>query len=255
MQIISLLGKGGTAKTTSTATLAHAFARRGKRVLMVDLDSQASLSNWLVSDRPEGRDVESVLLGNSGWDDVIVNVSENLDFAATLPFGLKDVEDHIRERKRRREHVIGDALRQLDDRYDYCFLDTPRGLDTEINVNVFECMDWAILVTEPAPMSLTANQEIIGAVRACEAPDWRGQELLLGALPTRYLSTTLSGLAIEGLAGNEKLRVFTPIRHTVRTAEAVAVDSLLYDYDPSCTASEDYESVADEMLAVTEKRK
>ena len=38
--------KGGTSKTTSAAFLAHALAERGRRVLVVDADPQASITRW-----------------------------------------------------------------------------------------------------------------------------------------------------------------------------------------------------------------
>jgi chromosome partitioning protein len=38
--------KGGTSKTLSSAFLAHALAERGRRVLVVDADPQASITRW-----------------------------------------------------------------------------------------------------------------------------------------------------------------------------------------------------------------
>lgn len=248
METIALLGKGGTAKTTSTGSLAHAFARRGKKVVMLDLDSQASLSDWLVGERGGTAMIEDVLLGRAQWPDALVEVSDNLTIAPTRNFALREVEDHIDGLKRRSEHLVGDALAPLADVFDFCFIDTPRGLDTEIANNVFESMTRALIATEPSPMSLTAQREIVLAIR--EVGQERGLDLLLGVLPTRYTHTSLSRMALDAMNEEGALRVFTPIRHTVRASEAVAVDKLLWDWDPKSTASLDYEVAADELLAV-----
>jgi chromosome partitioning protein len=47
MKIIAVINfKGGSGKTTSTANLAHAFARSGQSVLAIDADPQGSLLRW-----------------------------------------------------------------------------------------------------------------------------------------------------------------------------------------------------------------
>lgn len=47
MKVITIAQqKGGAGKTTVTAHLAVAFAQRGKRVAIIDIDPQASLSTW-----------------------------------------------------------------------------------------------------------------------------------------------------------------------------------------------------------------
>lgn len=47
MRVLSLVNlKGGSAKTTSAAFLAHAFHERGRRVLMIDADPQGSALRW-----------------------------------------------------------------------------------------------------------------------------------------------------------------------------------------------------------------
>ena len=47
MNILLCNGKGGTGKTTLTVLLAHALAEAGKRVAVLDLDPQATATNWL----------------------------------------------------------------------------------------------------------------------------------------------------------------------------------------------------------------
>lgn len=47
MRVITITNlKGGSAKTTSTAYLAHAYAARGRSVLVVDADPQGSALRW-----------------------------------------------------------------------------------------------------------------------------------------------------------------------------------------------------------------
>src|SRR5450631_2634644 len=53
--VISIINhKGGTAKTTSAVHLAAALAKKGKRVLDIDLDTQTNMTHWLIGDLPEG---------------------------------------------------------------------------------------------------------------------------------------------------------------------------------------------------------
>lgn len=247
MKIIALLGKGGTAKTTSAASLGHALARRGLRTVIVDLDVQASLSDWLVGERDSQPMIEDVIMGRAEWSSVLVELSDGLLIAPTMNFALKEVEEHIGQVKRQRELVLSRVFGDLD--ADVVLIDTPRGLDTNIALNVFEAMTGALVVSEPSPMSVVAQREIILAIHDYE--EARGVPLLLGVLPTRLQKTSLSRLALDAMAEDAGLRVFTPIRHTVRASEAVAVDQLLWDYDNESTAAADYEVATDEIWEAT----
>ena len=72
--------KGGVGKTTTAVTLAAGLARRGRRVLLVDLDIQGSASAALGVSVPEGgSSVADVLISDRAFEDVIQPTStENL---------------------------------------------------------------------------------------------------------------------------------------------------------------------------------
>src|SRR5947209_10813177 len=54
--------KGGSAKTTTCVNLAGAWAEQGHRVLLIDIDPQASASDWIGVERDDGRAFAEALM-------------------------------------------------------------------------------------------------------------------------------------------------------------------------------------------------
>ena len=79
MNIVLCNGKGGTGKTTMAVLLATALAEAGKRVAVLDLDPQATATNWL-GERDGGK-VEKWKSG-TGYDVVLVDTAPRLDTLA-----------------------------------------------------------------------------------------------------------------------------------------------------------------------------
>src|SRR5579863_7823334 len=64
MKVVSFsIFKGGTGKTTSTVSTAAALARKGKRVLLADLDQQASATRYLDLDPDASPSLYDVFTG------------------------------------------------------------------------------------------------------------------------------------------------------------------------------------------------
>src|SRR5579871_3229368 len=64
MRVISFsIFKGGTGKTTSTVSTAAALVKKGKKVLLVDLDQQASATRYLDLDPEQNPSLYEVFLG------------------------------------------------------------------------------------------------------------------------------------------------------------------------------------------------
>ena len=79
MNIVLCNGKGGTGKTTMAVLLATALAEAGKRVAVLDLDPQATATNWL-GERDGGK-VERWKSGTV-YDVVLVDTAPRLDTLA-----------------------------------------------------------------------------------------------------------------------------------------------------------------------------
>ena len=96
MKIVSIFNnKGGVGKTTLTYHLAHVLAEMGKKVLLIDMDSQSNLSLFCIKEETLGeiwRDEDDII------DDGIKDFSKFealLDKHRTIHFLLKSVEDGV----------------------------------------------------------------------------------------------------------------------------------------------------------------
>lgn len=122
--------KGGVGKTTSTYNLSTLKAIKGKRVLMVDLDPQASLTVacQMYKDDREGKDITGLMTKKqidptectysvdvTGLDNLFL-IPSHLSLATTE---MQLITMPARERKLKK------ALDQLDEYFDYCFIDCP----------------------------------------------------------------------------------------------------------------------------------
>ena len=121
---------GGVGKTTTTLNLGFALAERGRRVLLVDLDPQADLSERLRLTPDPNRPSLAMVLGNGKgdlqpvrceWNGVRVDViPSTLDMAGT-ELALAGVVNG-------REKRLGRALKTLESVYDLILIDCPPSL-------------------------------------------------------------------------------------------------------------------------------
>lgn len=136
--------KGGVAKTTSTFNVATSLAARGYRVLMIDLDSQASLT---ISAGLEPFDYENTIVTilkkeRSDIKTAIVPLTLNLDIV-TSRLELAQLEMELIGRSMR-ETILRRALEPVRDQYDYILIDCPPQLAI-LTINALACSDAVIV--------------------------------------------------------------------------------------------------------------
>src|SRR5437867_4132866 len=128
-QVIAVVNqKGGVAKTTSTIHIGIALGEMGKRVLLVDLDSQGHIAEGfgIVADEIPS-EMSDVFEGSKRMIDIIMpNLRPNLDLAPSN-VRLADIELTL-VNLRFRESKLKRALEPLVNRYDYILLDCPPNL-------------------------------------------------------------------------------------------------------------------------------
>ncbi len=120
--------KGGVAKTTTTYNIATIKAMEGKRVLMIDLDPQASLT-ILCGMSPGGTEFNSCNLFDGKTDPVdcaYLVKSTGLENLYIVPsdIDLAETEQNI-SGKMAREKILKKALKSYEEYFDYIFIDCP----------------------------------------------------------------------------------------------------------------------------------
>ncbi len=240
MAIISVLSqKGGTGKTTTVRTLTDLFGRVGLRVLAVDLDPQANLSDYLDVDPDASPTIGEVLQGAATVSEAIHGgvVPANLGLAeAELMLGGK----------LGRELTLKRALKHVAADYDVILIDCPPSLGL-LTVNALVASDYALISAEAQYFAMQGVEQALQVIELAREnlnPDleWLGVLLNIVDLRTRH-----SREALDSLRRHYPEKVFdTPIRSSIAYAESAERALSIIDYRPDLAA--DYQAVGVELL-------
>ncbi|WP_054695985.1 ParA family protein [Syntrophomonas palmitatica] len=246
--------KGGSGKTTSSINIADGLARDGKRVLLVDADSQAqaTIGCGIIPYQLESSIYELLHLIAAGLSvkeelkSTIIKGQKHFDLLPARA-DLSALEIEVAEIDNR--HVLmKDLLMELDYLYDYILIDLPPALGL-ISVNSLVAARWLIIPVEPTFLSmdgLAQMVQILYRVNAELNPDLR----LLGILPVKCdLRTNLAKSVLDEIKqnfGEDKL--LPPIRNDIKLAEAPSFGQSIFEYSAGCRGAMDYGTLVTSIL-------
>jgi len=247
--IIALVSnKGGVAKSTTATNLAAGIAREGRRVLLIDLDSQASASMAMgVARRDLTPSIADVLFSARPLRGVVRETSvDGLDLV-TGSMELADA-DLVLAGVQGREARLAEALGPLLSAYDFVVLDCQPSLSL-MPVNALIAADAYIIPVVPQYLALEGLVNLLDGVGRVEAWTGRGA-LILGILLTVVdYRPRVTWQIVETIRGRYRDLVFnTEIRINTRLAEAPSVGQSIFDYAPSSTGAECYADLTTEVL-------
>lgn len=255
-QIIAVTNqKGGCAKTTTAVNLSGCLAHRGFRVLLIDLDPQAHASLGLGIDKDNAqKTIYDVLMNNVALGDVILSTPiEGLDIAPSNSM-LSGAQLELATILGR-ESVLRIAVKKLllNKDYNFVIFDCNPSLNL-VTINALVAADSILIPIQTHYYSLEGMKELfstIDIVRERLNPELQ----ILGILATLYdTRTKISGKMLEQIREYFKGMVFnTVIRNNVRLCEAPIYKKPIHIYDDHSTGAQDYFSLADEVIAKTQK--
>ena len=239
--------KGGVGKTTTTVNLAAGLARMGRKVLVVDLDPQANLSQSL-GVRESEENVYLALKGQSLLPEILV--VENI-WLTPSNLNLSGVELEL-SMEPGRENLVKGLLKKVKNQYDYIFLDCPPSLGL-LTVNALNASDFVLIALQAqflASQGLAKLLEIISKVQERLNPNLS----LGGIIITMYKKNTILSrdvLEFTNSRFGEKV-FFTKIRDNISIAEAPASGMDIFRYAKNSLGALDYSNLCVEFIKLFE---
>ncbi|MDH3744226.1 MAG: ParA family protein [Acidobacteriota bacterium] len=241
--------KGGVGKTTTTVNLAAAFANSDLKVLVVDLDPQASSSHSLgVAKKDLKPSVASVLTEGRSIDDVVVDTGiPGLD----LVTGATDLAaaDVLMARKKDAATILSKALAPVRRRYDFILLDSPPGLSL-LTVNALAASSGYVLPVVPHDLAVEAVERFFEGLDDMQVLFPRKPAVLLGILLTmvdhRTKQTDQLVRKVRRVYSGKVFRTTIPIN--IRLAEAPRHGMTIFEFDRWSTGAQAYSKLGAEMI-------
>ncbi len=227
MIIVSIANqKGGTGKTTCTLTLAAALARAGKRVLMIDLDPQASLSEYYFSPVKIAESDQTIyhVLVEKKQEVRPWTIGNGRDLIpATIDLAAADIK---LAGVLNRERILAKFLKtwsQLD-RYDYCLIDCSPSLGL-LTVNALTASRYVFIPVETELLGERTVKLILDTVEEIKENDLKPDLEVWRVVATKFdIRLAHHKEILEALRGKYKTQLYTePVRSTTKYKDA-AVD-------------------------------
>lgn len=238
--------KGGTGKTSTSISLAAGLARRGKRVLLIDIDSQANSSKVLLPRYQELKKNDTVYATILERKPLPVRPTAlpGLDIVASHIL-LSNTDIELTTAKDHREARLKQQLDQIKNKYDYVFVDCPPALSW-LTINAFTASDQVIVVVAPGYFELDSIVQISKTIE--EVQEYFNPHLKLkGYLftmsdPTLNSKTSLQVLR-QTYTGNV-LGTIIPRNTDLRDAHFNKQD--IFSFNPNSKSAEAYDRLIEE---------
>ncbi len=247
MVIAISIHKGGTGKTTTALNLAAALREQGKKVLLIDLDSQCNLTSTLGLSEDSEKNVARWLLEQYSFKDVVQH-RLGMDIIPAAYELVSREADILSEAGA--ETLLRGQLKALRKQYDYIILDCPPSLGI-MTANALVAADQYVIPMLAATYSYIALDKMLKTVEKIKRRMNENLELA-GVLFTQHSQNarTVLGKGIVD-ATKDQVKVFhTAIRTNKALDEAVHAKQDIFTYNKETSGAADYMQFSKELLSL-----
>ena len=235
--------KGGVGKTTSVINIGAGLVSLGKKVLLIDLDPQANLSQSLGY-----RDQELTIYGALKGEQEVkpIEVLPGLELVpSTLDLAGAEIELSA---EAGREFILKELLEPLRSSYDYIIIDSPPSLGL-LTINAFTASNEVLIPLQSQYLALQGLTVLQGVIEKIQKRLNKGLKLG-GVFITQYdKRKVLHREVLQTIQGHLKgLLLKTIIRDNIALAEAPAVGQDIFRYSSKSYGAEDYLALCKEVI-------
>ncbi|MCF2662314.1 ParA family protein [Pseudoflavonifractor phocaeensis] len=254
--------KGGTGKTCTAENLGIGMVQEGKKVLLVDMDPQASLTISLGYPRPDDLPVTVSDQMAKVMQDIPIPLKEGIltheEGVDLMPasIALSGLEVSL-VNAMSRESVLKQYLEPLKKEYDFIILDCMPSLGM-LTVNALAAADQLVVPVQAQYLSAKGLEQLLQTVNKVKRqinPKLRVEGILLTMVDSRTNNAKEIASLIREAYGS-KLKVFdVEIPRSVRAAEISAEGKSIFAHDPGGKVADAYRQLTKEVIHDAEKRR
>jgi chromosome partitioning protein len=244
-KIISISNhKGGVGKTTSTINIGAGLNKLGKKVLLIDLDPQANLSQSLGIIEPETT-IYGAIKGDYSLQPL--EILKGLEIIpSTLDLSGAEIEI---SGEAGREYILKELLEPIRASYNYILIDTPPSLGL-LTINAFTASDEVFIPLQSQYLALQGLSKLIEIINKIKKR--LNKELRIGGvIITQYDNRKILNRDVSTtIEAHFKDEVFkTKIRDNIALAEAPSQGLDIFRYQPKSYGAEDYLNLSNEIIS------
>lgn len=245
--VIAILNhKGGVSKTTTTINLAAALQLKGKKILVIDLDGQANLTESFGCSIEEPNTIYGAMKGE--YPLPLIKTESGITLIPSC-LDLSAAESELINEPGR-EMILKQLIDKLpkENKFDYILIDCPPSLGL-LTLNALTAADFLIIPVQAQFLAMRGMAKIMNVIRIVQ--ERLNSNLKIGGIViTQYdKRKTLNKSVSEIIRDSFCDKVFkTIIRDNVALAEAPIHGKNIYEYNKNSNGAKDYMALAEEVI-------